>query len=54
MLWYLQNFTNLGGESASIVMLVSNISVGVLAIIAAVFVVRRIKAKYLANEKENP
>lgn len=51
VLWYLQNFTNLGGESAGIVMLVSNISVGVLAIIAAVFVLRRINAKYIGNEK---
>lgn len=50
VLWYLQNFTNLGGESAGIVMLVSNISVGVLAIIAAFFVIRKIKAKYIGKE----
>ncbi|MGN1120327.1 MAG: MATE family efflux transporter [Oscillospiraceae bacterium] len=52
VLWFLQNFTNLGSESAGVVMLVSNISVGVLAIVAAFFVVRRIKANYLANETE--
>jgi len=46
VLWYLQNYTDLGSESAGIVMLVSNISVGVLAAVSAFFVIRRIKRKY--------
>ncbi|MGN1341137.1 MAG: MATE family efflux transporter [Oscillospiraceae bacterium] len=52
VLWYLQNFTDLGGESAGIVMLVSNISVGVLAIITAIFVVKNIMKKYITCEGE--
>ncbi|MGN0688805.1 MAG: MATE family efflux transporter [Oscillospiraceae bacterium] len=52
VLWFLQNFTNLGSESAGIVMLVSNVSVGVLAVIAAVFTVSQIKKKYLNNNEE--
>lgn len=54
VLWYLQNYTTLGGESAGIVMLVSNISVGVLAIITAIFVVRKIKRRFIENEREKP
>lgn len=54
VLWYLQNYTNLGGESAGIVMMVSNISVGVLAIITAIFVVRKIKKKYIKNDIKEP
>lgn len=54
VLWYLQNYTNLGGESAGIVMMVSNISVGVLAIITAIFVVRNIKKKYIKIEIKEP
>lgn len=53
VLWYLQNFTDYGSESAGIVMLVSNISVGVLSVLAAIFVVRNIKRKYLSSEKED-
>ncbi len=53
VLWYLQNYTNYGSESAGIVMLVSNISVGVLAAISVFFVIRRINKKYLDGvEKE--
>ncbi|MBQ8843142.1 MAG: MATE family efflux transporter, partial [Ruminiclostridium sp.] len=50
VLWYLQNFTDYGSESAGIVMLVSNVSVGVLSVIAAIFTVQRIKKKYLSDE----
>ncbi len=50
VLWYLQNYTDYGSKSAGIVMLVSNISVGVLAAASAFFVVRRIKKKYLAED----
>ena len=51
VLWYLQNYTNCGSESAGIVMLVSNISVGVLAIITAIFIIRKIKRTYIAKEE---
>lgn len=50
VLWYLQNYTSHGSESAGIVMLVSNISVGVLSIIAALAVIKRIKKKYISNK----
>ena len=52
VLWYLQNFTDYGSESAGIVMLVSNISVGVLSVIAAFFVTRNIKRKYILKTSE--
>ena len=47
VLWYLQNFTSHGSESAGIVMLVSNISVGILSIAAALAVIKNIKKKYI-------
>ncbi len=43
VLWFLQNFTGMGAESVGVVMLVSNISVGVVASIIAFIVIRRIK-----------
>ena len=45
VLWFLQNFTDIGSESVGIVMMVSNISVGVCAVIVAFFVIRRIRKK---------
>ena len=53
VLWYLQNFTDYGSESAGIVMMVSNISVGVMAVITSIFVVQRIKKKYIKNSAES-
>lgn len=50
VLWYLQHFTDYGSESAGIVMLVSNISVGVISVIAAAVVIKRIKKNYLNTE----
>ncbi len=47
VLWYLQNYTDLGSESAGIMMLVSNISVGILAAVTAAVVIKRIKKKYM-------
>lgn len=47
VLWYLQNFTSHGSESAGIVMLVSNISVGILSVAAAFIVIKKIKKKYI-------
>ncbi|MDY3920351.1 MAG: MATE family efflux transporter [Candidatus Limivivens sp.] len=43
VLWFLQNFTNVGQESVGIVMMVSNVSVAAVAILAGILVVRREK-----------
>lgn len=43
VLWFLQKFTDFGSESVGIVMMVSNVSVGVVAIIVAWIVIRRLK-----------
>lgn len=51
VLWFLQNYTDLGSESAGIMMLVSNISVGILSAAAAAAVIKRIKKKYISEEK---
>lgn len=50
VLWFLQKFTGFGSESVGIVMMVSNISVGVVAAVTAWFVVRNLKKEY--KEKE--
>lgn len=50
VLWYLQNYTNFGSESAGIVMLVSNVSVGILSAAAAAAVIRMIRKKYISKE----
>ena len=46
VLWFLQNYTDIGSASVGIVMMVSNVSVGICSGIAAVFVIRHIKKKY--------
>ncbi len=43
VLWFLQNYTDIGSASVGIVMLVSNVSVGVCAAVAGFFVIRRIR-----------
>ena len=43
VLWFLQNFTDIGSASVGIVMMVSNISVGICAAIAGFFVIRHIR-----------
>lgn len=43
VLWFLQNFTDIGAKSVGIVMLVSNISVGAVAAVVAFFEVRKLK-----------
>ncbi len=53
VLWYLQNFTDCGSESAGIVMLVSNVSVGALSLIVAWIVTGRIKKKYIEGNKND-
>lgn len=51
VLWFLQSFTSIGSESVGIVMMVSNISVGILSMIAGFFVIRRINTKIIPCEK---
>lgn len=46
VLWFLQNFTDLGSISVGIVMAVSNVSIGVLAMIIGVFEIRKICKEY--------
>ena len=46
VLWFLQNYTDIGSASVGIVMMVSNVSVGICSGIAAVFVIKHIKKKY--------
>ena len=48
--WFLQHFTSLGAASAGVVMLVSNLSTGLLAAIISVLVIRRFKKQYLARD----
>jgi putative MATE family efflux protein len=43
VLWFLQNFTDIGAKSVGIVMLVSNISVGAVAAVVAFFEVSKLK-----------
>lgn len=52
VLWFLQNFTNLGSESVGIVMMVSNISVAFVAILAAAIVIPAAKKKYWGKHIE--
>ncbi|MBR1813571.1 MAG: MATE family efflux transporter [Lachnospiraceae bacterium] len=44
--WFLQNFTNFGEASVGLVMMISNMSVAVCAIIAAYFVIRGYRKDY--------
>lgn len=50
VLWYLQHFTQVGAEAAGITMMVSNICVGVSAVIVAIPVISRIRK--LARKEE--
>ncbi|MEN8904973.1 MAG: MATE family efflux transporter [Clostridiales bacterium] len=51
VLWALQRFTTLGSESVGIVMAISNISVMFLSLIAAYYVIKKIKRSYTVIEK---
>ena len=51
VLWFLQNFTDMGAEAVGVTMMVSNICVGVTAVIVAIPVVRKIYK--LAKEEED-
>ena len=50
VLWYLQKFTNVGPEAAGITMMVSNVCVGIAAVIVVIPVIRKIWL--LAREEE--
>lgn len=54
VLWMLQHFTELGSESVGIVMMVSNISIGIVAAVIGLFTILKIKRKEKGekNEKE--
>lgn len=47
VLWFLQKFTDLGSESVGIVMMVSNISIGIMSSVVAWIVIRKIKKREL-------
>ncbi|SEG22792.1 putative efflux protein, MATE family [Eubacterium ruminantium] len=51
--WFLQNFTSYGDRSVGIVMMVSNISVAVMAVVTALIVVPKYKKQYILS-KEKP
>ena len=46
VLWFLQNYTNLGEASVGVVMMVSNISVTVMAVVVAAVVIRQFRHAY--------
>lgn len=52
VLWFLQNFTSLGQESVGVVMMVSNVLTGLLALVIAVFVIRQEKRNRMEGTKE--
>lgn len=47
--WFLQNFTNYGEKSVGMVMMISNISVTVMAIIVAFIVLSQFKKEHIMN-----
>ena len=50
VLWFLQNFTDMGAEAVGVTMMVSNICVGITAVIVAIPVI--LKIRKLAREEE--
>lgn len=51
VLWFFQNFTEIGHESVGIAMCISNCGVGILGAIVSIFIVLIIKKKILALEE---
>lgn len=45
VLWFLQNYTDIGSNSVGLVMLISHVGVGVLSILVGLYEVNRIKAQ---------
>ena len=52
VLWFLQNFTDLGAEAVGVTMMVSNVCVGVTAVIVAIPVILQIRKKAKEEEVE--
>lgn len=50
VLWVLQNFTTMGAEAVGVTMMVSNVCVGITAVVVAIPVIRKIRK--LAKEEE--
>ena len=50
--WFLQHFTQLGEASVGVVMMVSNVSVAILAGIVGVFVIRQFKRQFIDKAGE--
>ncbi|MDO5408752.1 MAG: MATE family efflux transporter [Eubacteriales bacterium] len=46
VLWFLQQFTDLGNASVGIVMAVSNVSIGITSLVIAIYEIRRICKEY--------
>ena len=44
--WFLQNFTDFGEKSVGMVMMISNVSVAVMAVVTALIVVPRYKKEH--------
>ena len=53
VLWFLQNYTNLGNDSVGIVMMISNIGVGVLSSFIALIEIRKIRKIQRRSEELN-
>ena len=51
VLWFLQNFTDMGAEAVGVTMMVSNVCVGITAVVVAIPVIRKIHR--LAKEEED-
>lgn len=49
VLYYLQNFTQMGSRSVGIVMMVSNVATGVMSILAGYYVIKEVKKKHRKN-----
>lgn len=49
--WFLQNFTNYGEKSVGMVMMISNISVTVMAVVVAYIVIRQFKNQNISESK---
>jgi Na+-driven multidrug efflux pump len=46
VLYYLQNFTQMGSRSVGIVMMVSNVATGAMSILAGYYVIKEVKKKH--------
>ncbi|WP_167956972.1 MATE family efflux transporter [Anaerosporobacter faecicola] len=51
VLWFLQNYTNIGSDSVGIVMMISNIGVGVLSALIAIIEIGKIRKQRMQEEQ---